>query len=129
MSSNMQLQLACEYCKKEFTARKTTTRFCSHNCARNTHKDRTRNAKIQAALERKNQIKQPKEQRQAITAIQQKDLLNLDEAAALLHISPLTCRRWLKEGKITSSRIGKKHIFKREYLNELINQKSKQINK
>ncbi len=126
MSSNIQLELVCEYCKKEFTARKTTTRFCSHNCARNSHKDRTRNAKIQAALDRKNQIKPPVTEIKRITTIQEKQLLTLDEAATLLHISPLTCRRWLKEGKIISSRIGKKHIFNREYLNNLI---SRRVNK
>ena len=62
MSSNMQLGFVCEYCKKEFTAKKTTTRFCSHNCARQSHKERTRNAKIETALANRSEIKpiQPK---------------------------------------------------------------------
>ena len=76
MSSNMQLEFVCEYCKKEFTAKKLT----------------------------------------------------LNEASALLQISPLTCRRWIKDGKIISARIGKKHIFKHSYINELVNKKSEQKN-
>ena len=120
MSSNIELQLVCEHCKKEFTARTTKTRFCSHNCARQSHKVRTRDAKIKEALERKLQLKPDKKISVNVASIQTKELLSLNEAAALLHISPLTCRRWLKDGKITSSRIGKKHIIKRSGLNQLI---------
>jgi len=32
MSSNIEIQRICEYCNKEFTARTTKTKYCSHKC-------------------------------------------------------------------------------------------------
>jgi excisionase family DNA binding protein len=121
MSSNMQLEFVCEYCKKEFTAKKTTTRFCSHNCARQSHKERTRNAKITNALARRSEIKpiQPKSAPE-YSIIKDKELLTINEASQLLNITPVTFRRWLKAKKVISSRIGKKHMIQRTYLDKLI---------
>jgi excisionase family DNA binding protein len=47
-----------------------------------------------------------------------KQFLTLNEASALLNVTPVTFRRWIKEGMIPSQRLGKKHIIKRE---EVIN--------
>lgn len=121
MSSKIQLELLCELCKKEFIAKTTRTRFCSHNCARNSHKIKVRNANIASALARKAELKGTKVKQVAgYNEIKEKELLTIDEASKLLNISVLTLRRWLKAGKISSSRIGKKHLIKRLDINTLL---------
>ena len=47
MGSNIYLQKICEQCGKEFTARTTVTRFCSHTCSSRAYKDRTRKDKVE----------------------------------------------------------------------------------
>jgi hypothetical protein len=48
--------------------------------------------------------------------IQVKEYLTLREAAFLLNISPLTLRRWVFAVKVTSKKVGKKHVFERNIL-------------
>ena len=42
-----------------------------------------------------------------------KQFLTINESSALLNESPVTLRRWIKEGVIQTQRISKKHIIKR----------------
>ena len=55
MSSNIQVQRICQYCSNEFTARTTTTLYCSHKCNSAAYKARLRDTKI----EESNKQKQP----------------------------------------------------------------------
>jgi excisionase family DNA binding protein len=48
-----------------------------------------------------------------VKAIQAKEWLTLVEAALLLNVPPLTLRRWTLAGKVTSNKVGRKHMFKR----------------
>jgi excisionase family DNA binding protein len=48
--------------------------------------------------------------------IQVKEYLTLKEAALLLNVSPLTLRRRVFAGKVSSMKVGKKHVFEREIL-------------
>lgn len=48
----MKILKFCEYCKKEFIAKKTTSKTCSDDCAKRLYKLKQRNSKIaQAELE------------------------------------------------------------------------------
>lgn len=47
MSSNIEIIRVCEFCKKEFKARTTVTRFSSHNCNRKAYKAKIKSEKIQ----------------------------------------------------------------------------------
>ncbi len=38
MSSNLEIQKKCEWCKTLFTAKTTTTRYCSHRCNSQSYK-------------------------------------------------------------------------------------------
>lgn len=38
MSSKIEVQRICQYCKKEFTARTTVTKYCSHKCNQRAYK-------------------------------------------------------------------------------------------
>lgn len=118
MSSNMQIVKICEYCTKEFIAKKTTTKCCSDDCAKRFYKLNKRNDKI-AQAELKTEIKrQPKAfiTEAEIRVIQTKQYLTLKEAAVLLNVSPLTLRRWTLDGKMNAYKIGKKWMFEKGLL-------------
>ena len=52
MSSNIRILKVCEYCRKEFIAKKTTSLTCSDDCAKRFYKLKQRNNRIaQAELE------------------------------------------------------------------------------
>ena len=53
--------------------------------------------------------------------IQAEELLNIEEAGALLHVSKVTIHKWKKNKLIQSYRIGRKVYFKRHELIEAIN--------
>jgi hypothetical protein len=49
MSSNIEILKICEFCQKEFIARKTTTQCCSDPCASRFYKLNVKNSKIAQA--------------------------------------------------------------------------------
>src|ERR1700692_2524503 len=124
MSTNIRVKRRCEYCKKEFTAQTVRTRYCSHQCNSRAYKKLKSQEKIKQA-KRVYKVKPPivsvnKKQPWDYTQIQSKQLLTINEACLLLSITQVTLRRWLKDGIITSGRIGKKHLIQREHLDLLL---------
>jgi len=109
----------CQHCKKEFTAKTTKTRFCSHNCARASYKEKKRNTHIAEAIQK---ITIKPNQKSAITykELKDKELLTINETCTLLNITHVTLRRWIKSKRIISSRLGKKHLISRIYIDNLI---------
>ena len=121
MSSNIRILKICEYCRKEFVAKKTTSQTCSDDCAKRFYKQKQRDNKI-AQAELETEIKRRPSayiKEDELKAIQSKDNLTLKEAAVLLNISPLTLRRWILAGKINSIKVGKKHMILRSGLYDL----------
>jgi len=121
MSSNIRITKTCEYCNKEYTAQTIRTRYCSHQCNRNAYRLDKRRKKIEGA--KKSIQVTPKgkfHNANDYLAIQNKELLTINESCALLNITHVTLRRWLKDGIVESSRLGKKHLIKRSHLNQLI---------
>jgi excisionase family DNA binding protein len=115
----MEIPAVCEHCRKDFTAKTTKTRFCTLDCARNSYKEKQRNEKIAKAIEK---VRTKPESRLVIThsELKDKELLTINEACQLLNITHITLRRWLKSKRITSSRLGKKHLIKRSHIDKLI---------
>ncbi len=119
MSSNMHIERICRFCNSKFIARTTKTKYCSHNCSRKAYKQTAReekleNARLEAEYIGKIKIKVN------FTELEAKPLLTINEASAYLNITHVTLRRWIKEKRILSSRIGKKHLIKRQLLDALI---------
>ena len=109
----MQILKVCEYCNKDFIAKKTTSACCSDNCAKRLYKSRKRDEKIKVAeTETKSKkmlsVALVEEEYKTINA---KQYLTLKEAALLLNITPLTLRRWSLAKEIQTSKSGKKWIF------------------
>ena len=113
MSSNILTQRICQFCGKEFTARTTVTKYCSHKCNQRDYKKRLKNQNINRS--EKETLKPIIDQ---IALIQLKEILSLKEAALLLGVSRTTLHRMRKNGFIQFTQIGsKKMITKKELIN------------
>jgi excisionase family DNA binding protein len=121
MSSNIRITKICEHCKTEFTAKTLSTRYCSHSCNCKAYKLYKLNKEIEStkkilSVNIHGKLKNIFD----YTSIQNKELLTIKETCAFLNTTHVTLRRWLKDGIIQSSRVGKKHLIKRSHLNSLI---------
>lgn len=100
MGSNIHLQKICERCGREFTARTTVTRFCSHTCSSRAYKDRIRKGTIEKIKAETIRIKTKE-----IGEIQARDVLTVSEVAALVGCSRRTAYRLTATGTILGQRL------------------------
>jgi excisionase family DNA binding protein len=117
MSSNIRITKCCNYCGQEFTAKTVRTRYCSHTCNQKGYKKDERDKKLGAAkaiirVEPLN-IRQDRVNWEELT---RKPFLTVFEACLVLNIRVETLRRWIKEGTVKTTRMGKKHLISREFL-------------
>ncbi|MFA6924387.1 MAG: helix-turn-helix domain-containing protein [Bacteroidales bacterium] len=115
MSSNIEVQRICEYCGKEFTARTTKTRFCSHHCNRRAYKKNLKKTKIEISNNETRQIII-----KPIEELKTKPFLSISETCLLLGISRRTIYRLLEQNKFSASKIGKRIIIKRTEIDNLL---------
>jgi len=115
MSSNIQVQKVCEFCRKEFTARKTTTRTCSDYCAKRLYKQKRMNTKIESINENTQLIKT-----KPIEELKMKEFLTVKDAAQLLNCSIRTTYRLIKNGSIKGKNLSeRKTLIKRSEIDKL----------
>ncbi len=119
MSSKIEIQKICEFCGKEYTARTTVTRFCSHRCASMSYKQRKKENKIGRAIEETNTQKPLSLTELNLEAIKQKDFLSIKEAHTLLGLSERSFYRIMKAGTIHTAKLGKRTIIKRSEIDKL----------
>ena len=55
-----------------------------------------------------------------MTHMEKDKLLSSEEICKILKISRVTLYRWIKDGKVESIKIGKRHLFKESVLEQLI---------
>ena len=84
MSSNIRVQRVCEYCKTEFTAKTTVTKYCGDRCAKMAYKQRKKNEKIIVSNTETLKVKT-----QSIEEVKAKEFLTVRDAAKLLNCSTL----------------------------------------
>lgn len=116
MSSTIEIQKVCELCGSEFTARKTTTRYCSHRCSSQAYKAEKRKEKVQAVV-----LKQPKPQRmQNIETIRSKEYISVSEAAVLLSTCRQSIYNYLQAGRLKAAQLsGRKTLIRKQDIDEL----------
>lgn len=119
MSSNIEIRKICEYCGKEFIARTTVTRFCSHRCASRSYKQRKKENKIFNATVKSNSSKLLSRNPLNLEVIKQKDFLSIQEAHTLLGLSERTFYRLMKSGTIRATKLGNRTIIQRSEINKL----------
>lgn len=115
MSSNIEIIRNCEYCKKDFCAKTTKTRYCSHQCNSRHYKVKVRQSKIHVSnLETKNIVIRSYEE------IKIKEFLTVKDVAVLLSCSKKNIYNMIKSGKLkTSNILVKKILVKRSDIDKL----------
>ncbi len=101
MSSNIQIQRVCEFCGKEFTARTTTTRYCSKQCNSRHYKQIQKAKKIS-----RSNANVQKRKTLPIEEIEKKSVLNVNEVASLLNLSVRSIYRLIDKGTLKAANIG-----------------------
>lgn len=108
----MYYQKTCEYCGKQFTAQKSSTRFCSKSCADRANKERIRKW-TQTVVETKDRIE----------TIQNSqsfgDILSPRTLALYLGVSLRTSYRYLENGMIPAITTNKKTFVRRSDVDKL----------
>jgi excisionase family DNA binding protein len=115
MSSNIQVQRICQYCRKEFTARTTTTIYCSHRCNSADYKAKKRAGKIEASNTQTQRIKN-----QPIEELKAKAFLSIADTCKLIGISRRTVYRMIERGELITGKAGKRTIIRRSDLEQLL---------
>ena len=108
----MYYQKTCEYCGKQFTAQKISTRFCSKSCADRANKERIRKW-TQTVVETKDRVE----------TIQNSqsfgDILSPRTLALYLGVSIRTAYRYLENGMIPAITTKKKTFVRRSDVDKL----------
>lgn len=115
MSSNIQVQRICQHCGKEFTARTTTTLYCSLRCNSAAYKQKVRAGKIEQSNKETQRIKN-----QPIEELKAKAFLSIAETCKLIGISRRTVYRMIKRGELITGKAGKRTIIRRSDLEQLL---------
>lgn len=119
MSSHMHIERVCKFCNSKFIARTTKTQYCSNKCSSRAYKEAARREKLEIAEMEATYLGKIRT-KVKFPDLEGKQLLTITEASAYLNITHVTLRRWIKEKRIQSSRIGKKHLIKKQHLDTFI---------
>jgi excisionase family DNA binding protein len=117
MGSYIQVQKKCFHCGNEFTAKTLGTKYCSHICNSRHYKKIKREEKL--GLFHKEQNTKEKKEDNYNLIVQQKEFLNLDEAAKLIGASRRTITRLIAKEELKAGRIGRRIIIKRSEIDKL----------
>ncbi|MBK9402413.1 MAG: DNA-binding protein [Bacteroidetes bacterium] len=82
MTSTFKIQRICHYCKEEFSARTTVTKYCSHLCNKKALKEKYKSDKVEASHSETVAFKL-----NTVNEAKIKDYLTPKEVAALLNLS------------------------------------------
>jgi excisionase family DNA binding protein len=118
MASNIKITKTCEYCGKEFTARTTVTRYCSHKCNQKHYKQVKREEKIKEAKEDKPKVN-GNGQLTNYDELNIKQFLSIKEACILIGVSERTFYRLIQKDIIQAAKIGRRTIIKRSEIDKL----------
>ncbi|OYQ37532.1 DNA-binding protein [Flavobacterium cyanobacteriorum] len=115
MSSNIQVQRICQHCGKEFTARTTTTLYCSHRCNSAAYKAKQRAGKVEQSNKETQRIKN-----QPIEELKAREFLTVTQVSKLIGCSRQNVYNLINTGKLKATNILiKKTIVKRSDLDKL----------
>lgn len=115
MSSTLYLTRTCAHCGQSFTARTTTTRYCSASCNGKAYKAKLRAERTGEPLA----PAPPKTRRQGRRSLEelcQKELLTVSETARYLGVSRPAVYGYLERNELASIRLGSKTFISRPHL-------------
>ena len=108
MSSNIKVTRICEFCKNEFVAQTTVTRFCSHKCSKALWRAVAKGVKIQKSDDETNKIKFGD-----IEVIKAKEFLSINQTSQLFGISRRTIYRIIARGELDIAKFGNRTVIRR----------------
>jgi len=118
MSSKIEVQRICQHCGKDFTARTTVTRFCTHRCASAANKQRIRAGKVEQSNKETQKTKN-----QPIEDLKAKEFLTVREVAQLLNCSVRSAYYYIGKGNINAVNLGQRITrVKRSNIDKLFEQ-------
>jgi excisionase family DNA binding protein len=117
MSSNIEISKICEFCGKEFIARKTITKCCSASCTKKAYKARMRQSKIEKVQNETEKIKN-----KDINEVQSKDYLSVADVCLLIGISRRTIYRMIGRNELQAGKFGKRTIIRRADIDSIFTQ-------
>jgi excisionase family DNA binding protein len=115
MSSNIKIHRICQHCGNEFTARTTTTLYCSHRCNSAAYKAKQRAGKVEQSNKETQRIKS-----QTIDELKAKAFLSIADTCKLIGISRRTVYRMIERGELITGKAGKRTIIRRSDLEQLL---------
>ena len=95
MSTNIKIQRICQFCGNEFTARTTTTKYCSHKCNSRHYKKKVKDEKIDTSNNETLRIRS-----RNIEDVKTKEFLTVRDVSILLGCSLRTAYRLVNNGTI-----------------------------
>lgn len=121
MSSNIRINRICKYCGEVFVAKTFKTQFCSHSCNSKDYKKREKIRKIvESQEEYKSDLKNSKSQSMNMEELKSKIYLSIAEVCLLVGMSDSTIRKFVKEGRLKTIRLGKKHLILKSQIENLM---------
>ena len=115
----MRIDRICEYCHKDFIARKTISKTCSDRCAKMLYKQKQRQAKIESSNKETEAIRA-----KPIEELKAKEFLTVREVAKLLNSSRQMIYDLIKTGKVQAVNLKiKKTMISRASINLLFENK------
>jgi excisionase family DNA binding protein len=129
MSSNIQIKRICQYCGKEFTAKTTTTAYCSHRCNSLAYKEKIRADKIKQSNNETSQIRVSKDIRpvktKSIAELKEKEFLTVKEVSMIINCSRQNVYKLIKSGKLKATNLLiKKTLVRRSDIDKLFSNDS-----
>ena len=97
------------FCKKNFTAKTTTTKYCSHSCNNRHYKQCVRDKKI--ALASPPITKSVESSR---------EYLSMAETASLLGVHVRTIMNMIKQKKLHYGKVGRRIVIQRDAIDEML---------
>lgn len=121
MSSNIRINKICKHCGEVFVAKTFKTQFCSHSCNSKDYKKREKIRKIEESKEEyKSDLKNSKSQSMNMEELKSKIYLSIAEVCLLVGMSDSTIRKFVKEGRLKTIRLGKKHLILKSQIENLM---------
>lgn len=108
MSSNMKIIRICEFCKEQFTAKTTRTKYCSHRCNSRAYKVKDRNEKVEASNQ-----ETAANFSADLERIRLREFLNITQASLLLGISRRTIYRLIDRGELNTAKYGTRSVIRK----------------
>ncbi len=120
MSSNIEIKKICKWCGNEFTARKTTTEYCSHRCSNLAYKERKRQKRL-GEYQREYEY-----QESGKVELEKQEFLTPTQAAKLMGLCTKSIYNYISNGSIKVWRLCRKTLIRRKDLDALFTEISEQ---